>query len=361
MRAAVLVLAVAYVQHEVVTEEEVSLLQLQATAGAQRQRHAEAALDARDVDLAACAAERGVPTGGERKDVAFASIFSFGVDPQRGQVYGRDDVEHIKKWMDSIKNLDMNGVVLHDEVYSSAFANQHSTDKLQFHYVNVTEKGLYTNPDLIKLTTSDYRFIALHDYLTEHKDELGYVLLTDAHDVEFRRNPFLLMRSLDGGMGFSYVYGQEEWRPRVPLFPGAADAHQREETAISRLVGYYHSCFKETMPSEWTFGRMPNCGILGGHVTVVTTFLGRMRHWYATIPQEDRFLMCDMLVYMRVVMEDYQDRFVSGYPLHAKFKNGDKHEFAAIYHKHDIPALPDPKEELPANSSLNLLQVDRHD
>merc|ERR1712216_1075912 len=107
-----------------------------------------------------------------------------------------------------------------------------------------------------------------------------------------------------------------------------------------------------------TFGRMPNCGILGGHVTAVTTFLGRMRHWYATIPQEDRFLMCDMLVYMRVVMEDYQDRSVSGYPLHAKFKNGDKHEFAAIYHKHDIPK-EEPKEELPAASSMSLLQVDR--
>ena len=39
--------------------------------------------------------------------------------------------------------------------------------------VNVTEKGLYTNPDLVKLTTSDYRFIALSDYLTEHKDDLG--------------------------------------------------------------------------------------------------------------------------------------------------------------------------------------------
>merc|ERR1719420_1353166 len=107
------------------------------------------------------------------------------------------------------------------------------------------------------------------------------------------------MRSMDGGMGFSYVYGQEEWRPRVPLFPGAADAELKSQTAISRLVGYYHSCFKEDMPTEWTFGRMPNCGILGGHVTVVTTFLGRMRHWYATIPKEDRFLMCDMLVYMR--------------------------------------------------------------
>jgi hypothetical protein len=357
MRAAVLVVAVAYVQHEV-APEDVSLLQLHATAGAQR--YAEAALDARDVDLAACAAERGVPTDGERKDVAFASIFSFAKDPQRGTVYARDDVEHIKKWMDSIQNLDMNGVVLHDEVYSAEFAKQHSTAKLQFHYVNVTEKGLYTNPDLVKLTTSDYRFIALSDYLTEHKDDLGYVLLTDAHDVEFRRNPFLLMRSLDGGMGFSYVYGQEEWRPRVPLFPGSADANLKHETAISRLVGYYHSCFKEDMPADWTFGRMPNCGILGGHVTVVSTFLGRMRHWYAKIPQEDRFLMCDMLVYMRVVMEDYQDRFVSGYPLHAKFKNGDKHEFAAIYHKHDIPK-EEPKEELPAASSMSLLQVDRHD
>ena len=33
----------------------------------------------------------------------------------------------------------------------------------------------YSDPGLQKLTTSDWRFISFHDYLKQHRDELGYV------------------------------------------------------------------------------------------------------------------------------------------------------------------------------------------
>merc|ERR1719152_49570 len=66
-----------------------------------------------------------------------------------------------------------------------------------------------------------------------------------------------------------------------------------------------------------------------------------MRYWYSHVPIRKRSLMCDMMVYMRTVMQDYQDRFVSGYPFHAKFKNADPRDIAAIYHKHPVPLAPE--------------------
>ena len=46
------------------------------------------------------------------------------------------------------------------------------------------------------LTTGDARFMIMEKYLTEHESDLEYVLLTDAHDVSFRRDPFSYMISM---------------------------------------------------------------------------------------------------------------------------------------------------------------------
>lgn len=269
-----------------------------------------------------------------RRDMAFVSVFSFDKDPQRGKVLARDKEEYVQSWKQSVERLGMPGTILHDKVYSPEFvAKENGT--VRYVHMNPAHQGLYSDPDLVELTPSDWRFIALHDYLRTHEGEFEYVILTDGSDVEFRSDPMMYMRKVDEALGHKYVYGQEEWRPWVDM----KNAHKGKEplTAFSRLVPYWKSCFQTTMPELYDAGRMPNCGILGGHVSVVMPFLERMRHWYAKVPQQRRFLMCDMLVYMRTIMEDYQDRFVSGYPFHAKFKDRDPRDVAAIYHKHPLP------------------------
>jgi hypothetical protein len=269
-----------------------------------------------------------------KRDMAFVSVFGFGLDPQRNAVYARDDIRHMELWKDSIERLGMSGTVLHDDVYSPQFVSeQHGP--VQFQYMDVRKQGLYTDPHLKNLTTSDWRFIALHDYLKEHEHELGYVLLTDGQDVAFRSNPLKYMRSVDDALGHGYVFGQEEWRPRIAM------SEENDSSALERMVVYWNRCFKTKMPTQYLAGRMPSCGILGGNVSVVLPFLERMRYWYSHVPIRKRSLMCDMMVYMRTVMQDYQDRFVSGYPFHAKFKNADPRDIAAIYHKHPVPAEPE--------------------
>ena len=107
------------------------------------------------------------------------------------------------------------------------------------------------------------------------------------------------------------------------------------------------------MSDEVKYGRMTNCGILGGHVSVVQPFLDKMLQHYATVPIEKRYIMCDMLVYLKTVTENYNDRFISGYPFHSKFKHTDPFENAIIYHKSQIPERNDPERsvlnELPSN------------
>mmetsp|Transcript_75149 Transcript_75149/g.209019 ORF Transcript_75149/g.209019 Transcript_75149/m.209019 type:complete len:316 (+) Transcript_75149:90-1037(+) len=264
-----------------------------------------------------------------RRDVAFTGIFSFGVDPQRGKPYQIDDINHILPWYDSCKKLGMTCMVLHDHVFSPSFVSNFSTEGVSFHeMLPVLENGSYTDPTLEGLTPADMRFIELLGYLKSPEgSDIEYVVLTDGHDVTFRKDPLKLMRGTDAVMDAHYIFGQEEWRPRAPGGGGG------KETALGRLVPYWKDCFGTDMPEEFTYGRMPNCGFIGGHRTVLIPFLERMQHWYVQVPVQRRFIMCDMLVFMRTVMEDYGDRIVTGYPFHSKFKNSDGEELAAIYHK----------------------------
>lgn len=268
-----------------------------------------------------------------KRDVAFSAIFRYAKDPQRGFKLTRDQIKHIKSWSDSAQALGMERVVLHDNVYSDRFVAKHQNQNLAFVEMDLDAQGLHSDPARKGLTPSDWRFVSFYDYLKAHKDELEYVILTDAHDVEFRQDPLKYMRGLDGLMNHKYVYGQEEWRPWEAMYQTYDPVKNINTTAFGRLLHYYKHCFGEEIPVEAYSGRMPNCGILGGHVDVVLPFLEKMLGWYGHIRVRDRALMCDMLVYLRTVEENYGDRFISGYPFHAKFKHIDPLDYAVIYHK----------------------------
>jgi len=318
---------------------------------------------------AAIAPPGGLP--GATQNAVFTAIFGFGKDPQTGKPYEKDNPNHVKRWpwAESVQKLGVeHGIVLHDDVYSPGFVGKirdtvPSLKSMEFIYANVTEAGLYGNPERKELTAADWRFVAFHDYLKANRHKLRYVLLTDSHDVFFRKDPLKYMEEHDKLLGHKYLYGQEEWRPwyRMNLHTqwlfSTEDAHimkgkELEDTPWGRLLGYWNGCFGTPMPREFAYGRMMNCAIIGGHVDAVIPFMERMLKHYAQVPPAQRFLMCDMLVYIRTVMEDYNDRFIAGYPWHAKFKINGAHEAAVVYHKAYLSeeppnvTLPDPMKHL---------------
>merc|ERR1712192_19540 len=172
------------------------------------------------------------------------------------------------------------------------------------------------------------RFMELLRYLKTDGANVEYALLTDGHDVTFRKDPLKLMRSIDETMESHSLFGQDDWRPRVPL-----DEEDTSFTALNRGISYWKDCFNTTMPEAYQADKFYNCGLLGGHRSVLVPFLERMKYWYQQVPVESRYLMCDMFIFSRTVMEDFNDHMITGYPFHAHFNIPDKDSIAAIYHK----------------------------
>jgi hypothetical protein len=266
-------------------------------------------------------------------DVAFVGVFGFGVDPQDdSNTYHHDDPEKIESWRSSCERMKMKCKVLSD-IYSDKFAQKYGSEHVSFTQMRPVVNGTFLNNDLANLTTSDYRFMELLRYLkSEEGSGVEYVLLTDASDVWFHKDPMKLMRAMDGAMGTHYVFGQDEYRPRLPM-----SKNEPEFTAMHRTQKYWKQCFGEPMPEAFTADKFYNCAIFGGHRSVVVPFLERMYYWYTQVPVDKRFLMCDMFVFGRVAMEEYQDHIITGYPFHGKFKVADKDGISAIYHKAPLP------------------------
>jgi len=263
---------------------------------------------------------------------AFVGIFGFGVDPQRGNVYQKDDGSKIGPWKESCLRLKLKCTVLSD-IYTDAYAAKHKTELLSFHRMEPVKKdGSYVEPELNKLTTADMRFMELLRYLKSPEGaSVDYALLTDAHDVSFLKDPLKLMRAMDKAMGTHYLFGQDEWRPRVLM------GTNPDFTAMDWGKLEWSDCFGTPMPEKFTTDKFYNCALLGGHRSVLIPFLERMKYWYQKVPLGQRFRMCDMWVFARTILEDFNEHIITGYPFHAKFKNRDTGAIAAIWHKSRMP------------------------
>eukprot|EP00929_Paragymnodinium_shiwhaense_P083221 TRINITY_DN44264_c0_g1_i1.p1 TRINITY_DN44264_c0_g1~~TRINITY_DN44264_c0_g1_i1.p1 ORF type:complete len:299 (-),score=59.88 TRINITY_DN44264_c0_g1_i1:213-1109(-) len=253
----------------------------------------------------------------------------------RAMQYKQDEEWRIEPWRESCERLSMNCLVLSD-IYTSGFGAKHATAHVSFHRMQpVSDDHKYAEPDLRGLTTADMRFIELLNYLkSEEGQDVGYALLTDASDVQFRKDPVKLMRGMDSAMNTHYLYGSDEWRPRVSM----SGKPHGTDTAVLRGVDYWKACFGTEQPEGYSADKFFNCGIVGGHRSILIPFLERMRYWYTKVKEENRFLMCDMFVFSRTIIEDFDEHIVTGYPFHSKFKQVDAGSKAAIYHKSPLSA-----------------------
>lgn len=108
-------------------------------------------------------------------------------DPNDKHVIGRmsdgrvaqNDIEYIKNWYDSVKNLDLEARIFCDNL-SEEFIEKYTTNKIKFITVEATD---YSN--------NDWRFFCYRNYLEQNKFES--IFLTDSSDVVVVKDPNLII------------------------------------------------------------------------------------------------------------------------------------------------------------------------
>lgn len=217
-------------------------------------------------------------------------------DPLRPQRTLADFGRYIRPWWNSVHRVGLHGVVLHD-VLTEEFVAAHDSPLVTFVRVAPRDWPLYHE-----------RHRLVRDYLQRIHDE--FVLITDVSDVAFRRNPFAVLQA---ACEDQFAVGSE------PLLIGES-RFMREE--MERQFG-------EVFHSDKT---VLNPGILGGRRTRVLAILEEFVAEIAA--QAPRLVGTDMSLFNKAIYDRHSPaEWVTGHPLHSRFRGWEFETTAAVIHK----------------------------
>ena len=233
----------------------------------------------------------------KHKDVVFTSYFTSIEDSQRKRRYAANRFLYMKDWLLSVRKLEIDAVVFHDGLSPDfQWRLQLFYSKLQFQYI----------PSLKGRSTNDARFYCYLHYLQTHSD-INRVLLTDASDVKFQRNPFNLMTLL-----------REDY-----LFIGTDIDFYPDMESMSWLREKLTKCYGKNAITKghlsllMRLSTVYNAGVIGGTRQLMLGLLTRITRDLDMTPHE---VNCNMAVVNAVVHKHYFEKLFTGFPLTSRFQ-----------------------------------------
>lgn len=229
--------------------------------------------------------------------LAITVVLTSQPDPQRAAPQLGDPARYIRPWWNSINRGGLRGVILHDGL-PDAFVTEAATACVRFARIGVGGWPLLHE-----------RHRIVRNFLKTIDDEL--ILVTDASDVVFRRNPFALIAA-------------ENDRHR--LFVGSEGMLMRDNPYMAQDM--------QTQYGEMRHAdrMVMNPGIIGGRRAAVSELLDQV---IAEIARNvTRLRPSDMCIFNHVIHTFYPPQeIVTGHPLHSRFKAWEFKTDAAIIHK----------------------------
>lgn len=222
-------------------------------------------------------------------NILLTTYFCKKKDPQRKNFAPCDDIKYIKPWYNSIKKLNLNGIVFHDGL-SSNFIHKYETEKIKFVKVDSSK---------FKYSLNDQRYFIYLNYLNKNPN-IKNVFMTDGNDVTVIQNPFekLNLNKINAGSEESFIY-KNEW--------------------IQSKIKKYNSNPKLNLNNNIE-GMVYNAGILGGSRELVINFLENMITKFKNMTKLQSQQNLNMIVFNDVIYNDLKEEVYTGKPIHSRYK-----------------------------------------
>lgn len=258
----------------------------------------------------------------ELEEVVFACYFTKRKDPQHGILRSIPDINYIKPWYDSIRKLNINGIIIHDEI-DEAFIKQYQTEKIQFRKYTAGKYAIF-----------DERWILYYMFISQTNIKRAFC--TDISDVYITANPFIPFNKDDA------------------LYIGRDNTNKIRHSGwmlseIDRFV--MNSSYK--IPPSFVFQKLYNVGIVGGSRKILLFFFSKVIDLILLTDSEP---YKEMTVFNLIIHKYFFPRLyyspnepkltnpksdnisshanlISGYPLNSEFKKYDNNSRALFIHK----------------------------
>jgi len=238
----------------------------------------------------------------ERKDsknksnFIFASLLTGVYDVNRNELLKKNDFGIVKKWYNSIVNLQLNGIIFHN-TFSKEIVEKYTNKYIKFIKVEYDES---LNPNV-------FRYFIYQDYLRKNETKISNLFVTDISDVEVISDPFQSHVFLEKPdflfCGDETEILDNEWmrnhcshlRNSMPEF-GVYEAQQKNETLI-------------------------NCGVIGGKLSVMKSLLDKMVDMHKVLSYSNTTAYTlDMGVFNFIARTGFAHKIIHGEPVNTVFK-----------------------------------------
>lgn len=287
------------------------------------------------------------------QNVICTTYFTSKTDPQSKQKIESDSIDYISSWYNSVKELNIDGIVFYDNL-SSEFVKKYKTKHITFLKCKLGDFSL-----------NDERFIIYYMFFLKHKAK--HVLFTDGNDVIVKKEPFKFFESkIDStifvGRGKENKIFQSKWNVSSVnkliegLPEGIAIPNNFYNMAIynAGIIGGKHSTvlyfLRQICNLFLKLNNDKNNNMAAMHYVLYFYFYPNCRKylnsWYSNFINKDfKILIFQKLKYRKMdfIMNEKinysNDRIAiskhiySGFPLNSKFYGYEKNSSAYLIHK----------------------------
>lgn len=230
------------------------------------------------------------------KNIILACQISGMYDVNRNQILTDDDYSVIKSWCESIVNLDLQGVIFHNN-YSKAFCDAFSNQNIQFKRIDYIPKF---NPNV-------FRYLVYDEFLKSNHQQIDNVFLTDISDVIVIKNPF---ETTFFKTNPNFIFCGDE--PKVLENEWMKNHSEHLRTNIKDYAEYEEKYKHETLL---------NCGIIGGNIGIMSTFIEKLSQIHRSYNFDNKTAYTgDMGAFNYLIRTQFNHQFFHGFPINTEFK-----------------------------------------
>lgn len=224
-------------------------------------------------------------------DCIITTYFTTDRDPQRFNVWAKDDFSIIERFYNGLVEHDLNAFILVDNT-SDEFIKKYETDKIKF-----------IKSDSSGLNMVDVRW-GLYNNLLKSKVDIDRVFFLDVSDVLILKTPFNLIES-------DKIYCGDEECINISNVWMMERYNLLNQHLILNSLGSYSS--KQVL----------NAGILGGERSLMLEITEKI----ANILNISKVTITtvDMSVFNHVLYSEYESKLVHGMPVNTVFRDYDIH------------------------------------
>jgi hypothetical protein len=230
------------------------------------------------------------------KNVILACQITGIYDVNRNETLQDDDYSLIKNWCESIINLDLQGIIFHNN-YSETFCGRYSNKNI--HFIRFDYEPNF-KPNV-------YRYLMYRDFLKLYTQQIENVFVTDISDVVVLQNPF---ESSFFRANVEAIFCGDEPKKLENEWMKNHSEHLR-----IKIEDYakYEESFKDNT--------LLNCGIIGGNISVMKEFIEKLAIIHTQYNFDNKTAYTgDMGAFNYLIRTQFNDRFLHGFPINTEFK-----------------------------------------